>query len=313
MKKALTDMLICPACLPDEHKLKEKVIMDMGEDILTGSLTCPQCKNSYAIQDGIAFLDPASKQGTVKSDSRYESRPLLSSYLWSHYADLLHEENASTAYCEWAELLQSHSGVSVDTGSAVGRFAFEMSPKCDFIIGIDNSLSFIRAARELMTKRQVTISLYEEGNLTRETVFKLPETWNSNKVEFIVGDALALPFKSNTISSLSSLNLIDKIPIPLNHLKEMNRVTKEMNAQFLFSDPFSWSAEVADEKDWLGGKTSGIFTGRGKDNIIALLQGKNNELSPEWRIEKQGHVWWKIRTHSNHFEQIRSCYIKAER
>jgi len=313
MKKALMDMLICPACLPDEHKLKEKVLQDIGEDILTGSLTCPQCKNIYAIQDGIAFLDPASKQGKVKSNSRYESHPLLSSYLWSHYADLLQEENASTAYREWAALLQSHSGIAVDAGSAVGRFAFEMSLKCDFIIGIDNSLSFIRAARELMTKRRMAISLYQEGNLTRETVFNLPETWDTKKVEFIVGDALALPFKSNTISTLASLNLIDKVPFPMNHLKEMNRVAKEKNAQFLFSDPFSWSAEVADEKDWLGGKTNGLFTGRGKDNIIELMQGKHNEISPQWRIEKQGHVWWKIRTHANHFEQIRSCYIKAER
>jgi len=313
MKKVLTDMLICPACLPDEYKLKEKVIEDIGEDILTGSLTCSHCNTIYAIQDGIAFLDPASKQGEVKANSRYESHPLLSSYLWSHYADLLHEENASTAYHEWANLLQSHSGVSVDAGSAVGRFAFEMSQKCDFIIGIDNSLNFIRAARELMIKRQMNISLYQEGNLTRETVFKLPETWNTDKVEFIVGDALALPFKSNTISSLASLNLIDKVPIPINHLKEMNRVAKEKNAQFLFSDPFSWSVEVADEKDWLGGKNNGLFSGRGEDNIISLLQGKHNELFPEWRIGKQGHVWWKIRTHSNHFEQIRSCYIKAER
>lgn len=313
MKKVLTDMLICPACLPDEYKLKEEVVKEIGEDILTGSLTCPQCKNIYAIQDGIAFLDPASKQGKVKSISRYESRPLLSSYLWSHYADLLHEENASTAYREWSKLLQSNSGVAVDAGSAVGRFTFEMSQKNDFVIGIDNSLSFIRAARELMTKRRMTISLYQEGNLTRETVFNLPETWNTNKVEFIVGDALALPFKSDTISSLASLNMIDKLPVPINHLKEMNRIAKEKNAQFLFSDPFSWSAEVADEKDWLGGKTSGLYTGRGKKNIIDMLQGKNNELPPEWRIEKQGHVWWKIRTHSNHFEQIRSCYIKAER
>lgn len=306
-------MLICPACLPDEHLLEEKIVKDIGEDILTGSLTCPRCKSVYAIQDGIAFLDPASKPGNVKSNSRYESHPLLSSYLWSHYADLLQEENASTAYRDWAALLQSHSGIAVDVGSAVGRFAFEMSRKSDFSIGIDNSRSFIRAARELMTKRQITFSLYQEGNLTRETVFNLPDTWDTDKVEFIVGDALALPFKSNTISSLASLNLIDKVPVPMNHLKEMNRVTKEKNAQFLFSDPFSWSTEVADEKDWLGGKANGMFAGRGKDNIVALLRSQQNGFSPEWRIEKQGHVWWTIRTHANHFEQIRSCYIKADR
>jgi len=313
MKKTLLQMLICPACLPDEYPLREKIVKETENDIVTGSLTCPRCSHVYAVQDGIASLSPPSGPGNVEANTRYESRQLLSSYLWSHYADLLNEENASTAYRDWAALMKPCPGAAVDMGAAVGRFSFEMTQKSDFVIGIDNSLSFIRTARKLMTDRQIPIPLLEEGNLTREIVFTLPESWDTGKVEFILGDALALPIKSGAISSLASLNLIDKVPVPIRHLKEMNRVAKKENAQFLFSDPFSWSAEVADEKDWLGGKRNGIYNGRGKDNIAALLQGKNHELLPEWRIMKQGHVWWTIRTHSNHFERIRSCYIHAER
>jgi hypothetical protein len=93
----------------------------------------------------------------------------------------------------------------------------------------------------------------------------------------------------------------------------MNRVTKTKDAQFLFSDPFSWSTEVANEEAWLGGKNSGSYAGAGIENIIALLKGHKNKLLPEWSIEKHGHVWWKIRNHSNHFELIKSCFFKAER
>ena len=209
--------------------------------------------------------------------------------------------------------MRRSSGVTIDAGSAVGRFTFEMSGKSDFVIGIDNSLSFVRSARELMINRQMRIPLQQEGLIQREETLYLPEAWDSDKVEFIVGDALALPFRSGTFSSLASLNLVDKVPLPMKHLKEMNRVAREKDAQFLFSDPFSWSTDVAKEKDWLGGKNNGPYSGRGLNNIIELLKGEKNELLPEWRIENHGHIWWKIRTHSNHFEQIRSCFVKADR
>ncbi|MBW1765511.1 MAG: methyltransferase domain-containing protein [Deltaproteobacteria bacterium] len=313
MKKVLLDMLICPACLPDETRLISDVIQEDGEDIVTGSLTCHQCKRIYPIRNGIAFLDPLSIQEKEKADSRYETAPVLSSYLWSHYGDILNGSNASAAYKEWADLMRQCSGVTIDAGSAVGRFTFEMSRKSDFTIGVDNSVSFIQAARELMINRRMEITLKQEGLLTRKETISLPETWNSEKVEFIVGDAQALPFRTKTFSSLASLNLVDKVPLPLKHLKEMCRVAKERDAQFLFSDPFSWSTDVADEKDWLGGTDSGPYSGRGIDNIIALLKGGENGFAPECKIVKHGHVWWKIRTHSNHFELIRSCFVKADR
>jgi hypothetical protein len=91
----------------------------------------------------------------------------------------------------------------------------------------------------------------------------------------------------------------------------MNRVARENGAQLLLSDPFSWSTEIAREADWLGGTKSGPYSGRGMDNIIALLKGAHEQLLPAWSIEQQGHIWWKIRNHANHFESIRSCFVKA--
>ncbi|MCD6298679.1 MAG: Trm112 family protein [Deltaproteobacteria bacterium] len=51
MKKLLIEMLICPACLPDENRLISKIIKDQGEDILSGSLACRQCGKVYPIKD----------------------------------------------------------------------------------------------------------------------------------------------------------------------------------------------------------------------------------------------------------------------
>jgi uncharacterized protein YbaR (Trm112 family) len=312
MKKVLLDMLICPLCLPEEHPFREINSEASRKEILEGTLRCKNCRRDYPIRDGVAFLSPNRSEAPL-ANNRYETPSVLSSYLWSHYGDLLRDEQASNAYREWADLMQPHSGACLDTGSAVGRFSFEMAQKCDFVVGIDNSVSFIRTSRELMARRGMELALPEEGLLMRSETLTFPEGWKTENCEFIVGDALALPFRSGVFSSASSLNIVDKVPEPLIHLKEINRVARAGEAQWLFSDPFSWSTDVARKENWLGGTPDGDFSGRGKQNIIALLKGKAGALLPPWRIEHDGHIWWKIRTHSNHFELIRSCFVKAIR
>jgi len=307
------NMLICPACLPEEKALKIRKVKEEGEDILEGSLSCPRCKSVYPIRDGIAFLDPASFQGKPGSGSKYETPAVLSSYLWSHYADLLSDPEATGAYGEWADLVAPRSGMAIDAGSAVGRFTFEMSLKSEFAVGVDNSLAFVRCARQLMRDRRITMALKEEGRLARKETLSLPEAWDSRRVEFVVADAQALPFRSGAFSSLASLNLVDKLPFPARHLGEISRLAARKDAQFLFSDPFSWSEEAAEEREWLGGTQQGPYAGRGLQNIMAVLTRETSTGWPAWKIKRQGHVWWKIRTHANHFELIRSCYLKAVR
>ncbi len=312
MKKILTQMLICPSCLPEEYGLTENIIEEQREDILEGYLICPKCHKIYPVQNGLALLDPTDSF-EKKYNSRYETDVLLSSYLWSHFGDLFHDTDASDAYCKWSEMMAGNSSICLDIGSSVGRFSFEMSQKARFVVGIDNSVSFIQTARKLLNKKRLKIELAEEGLLKRSETLWLPDEWKMEKIEFIVADAQALPFKSGSFSTVSSLNIVDKVPLPMKHLTEINRVAKEIKAQFLLSDPFSWSEDVAKKEDWLGGKTDGSFSGKGLDNITALLKGEKGYISPPWEIEKQGHVWWKIRTHRNHFELIRSCFVKAFR
>jgi len=313
MKTRILEMLVCPVCLPEEHCLKPHVLKEAENDIFEGVLSCVKCGRAYPIQNGIAFLDPASPHEKRDAVSKYEAAPVLSSYLWSHYGDFLKDENASTAYQEWNDLVHPSSGFALDAGSAVGRFTFEMSRKSDFAIGIDNSLSFIGAARELMLNREKEIQLQQEGFVTRKATVTLPKTWKNGNMEFLVGDAQRLPFKSGSFSSLASLNLVDKVSNPLTHLEEMNRVARPQEAQFLFSDPFSWSEEVTEAENWLGGTHGGPYSGEGIKNVMGILNGSKNGLRPQWNIEKKGHIWWKIRTHQNHFELIRSCFVKANR
>lgn len=309
MKDWLLELLVCPACLPEEKALQAHVVERRQDDILEGLLSCCRCRAEYSVRQGIAYLNPPG--GQAASASRYETPALLSSYLWSHYGDLLPDPEASSAYSHWAGLFNGSGGTALDLGAAVGRMSFELGRCCERVVGVDNSVTFIQAARNLLQKGRLDFSLPVEGSLVQPVSMTLP--WSTDGVEFIVGDALALPFRNAAFATLASLNLIDKVPQPMTHLREMNRVAQPRGAQLLFSDPFSWSTEVAAEAEWLGGKLEEPFAGRGVDNVGALLRGADRHLWPAWQIDAQGHVWWKIRTHANHFELIRSCYIKASR
>jgi len=360
MKLEILKYLICPACLPEENPLHPEHCQRSGEEISEGALQCSRCGQAYPIKRGVARLvtgiggrmsDPAEILGNPTSDIRhpisdtsspasvYESPEVLSAYLWSHYADLFEDPDANRAYSEWAALISPSAGAVLDAGCAVGRFCFEMSCKYDLAIGVDLSENFVHTARRLMEERTLSFRLKEEGCIRSERTFLLPDRWDSKKVEFIVADANALPFRSESFACVASLNLIDKIARPLEHLCEAQRSARLSNAQLLISDPFSWSETACNPDRWLGGAPAGRFAGFGIDNLAGLLSGQIDPQFPgergqppsdsptlssgrkagaggrssEWKIARTGSVWWKIRNHRNHFELIRSLFVKAER
>lgn len=55
MKKELIKILCCPTC---KGELTLEVEKEEGGEIITGIFTCPKCKCSYPICDGIPNLLP---------------------------------------------------------------------------------------------------------------------------------------------------------------------------------------------------------------------------------------------------------------
>lgn len=312
MKRIIAPHLICPACLPREFPLELRADREEDGDVISGFLSCLKCRRRFPIRDGIAVLltDPnASPSG---GQWRYEEGGTLATYLWSHYADLAGDPEAGSAYAEWAGCLAPGAETAFDAGCATGRLTFEMAARGALAMGCDLSLSFIRTARQLARDRSLSFSLPREGKLRDTFEVRLPEAWRSDTVEFVVADVLRIPFARETFAQISSLNLVDRVRHPLAHLYEMNRVARN-TADFLFSDPFSWSAANTPEDAWLGGTERGDYPGRGVDNVRALLEGKGDIIQPPWAIDRQGEVWWKIRSHRNHFELIRSELLVASR
>jgi SAM-dependent methyltransferase/uncharacterized protein YbaR (Trm112 family) len=318
VKRQILEYLICPECLPEENGLRLENFRSRDEEILEGRLECARCAKAYPIIDGIACLEKGRQETLVSSDvgpstSAYESPEVLSTYLWTHYADLFRDPDVTRAYSRWAAQFAPTPGAALDTGCATGRFSFEMSAKCDLVIGVDASLSFVATARRIMRERKLSFTLKEEGLIHSQKSFILPPEWNPAKVEFVVADAEALPFRSGSFACVASLNVIDKTARPLEHIREACRTARAENSQLLLSDPFSWSEKICAPENWLGGTPYGKFAGQGMENVAHLLSAPNPPAGPAWTIARRGAVWWKIRNHRNHFELIRSLFIKAHR
>jgi len=310
MKSFLIPHLICPSCLPKEHRLQLSAGRQTGDDILSGYLSCGSCGCRFPIEDGVATLLPAEDSG---GHWRYEDPDTLNRYLWSHYADLHGDNGNAAAVHTWSGCLASGSETALDAGCSVGRIAFEMAARSTFAVGCDLSQSFIKTARRLAQDRKLKYSLPLEGKLRETFEIVLPDRLPSGNVEFIVADALRLPFARETIAQTSSLNVLDRVGYPLAHLYEMNRVCHAQGASFLFASPFSWASSEIPEERWLGGTVTGPYAGRGIDNVRSLLEGKGKVLAPPWRISFAGTVPWQMRSHRNHCETFNSDTLVAVR
>lgn len=55
MKEELMDILCCPL---DKHELELEVEKREDEEIISGTLVCPECGTEYPIEDGIPNLLP---------------------------------------------------------------------------------------------------------------------------------------------------------------------------------------------------------------------------------------------------------------
>ncbi|MBT1070359.1 methyltransferase domain-containing protein [Geobacter chapellei] len=313
MKTFLLPHLICPACLPKECQLVHSIKAEKDGDIITGNLTCTRCKCNFPIRDGIAYLLQHPDGGPSGGQWRYEESDTIDRYLWSHFADLAGDQENAEANKAWASCLATQTISAVDAGCSVGRVTFEMAARGGWAVGCDLSFNFIKMARRLARDRHLIFSLPLEGNLRESFRIQLPDAWPTDKLEFVVADALKMPFARNTFQQIASLNLLDRVSYPLAHLFEMNRIANLKSSSFLFADPFSWSTTAAPEELWLGGTMTGPYKGRGLENVRSLLEGKGNILTPPWKITRTGAVSWKMRSHCNHCELIKSPFLIAER
>ncbi|MCU0725587.1 MAG: methyltransferase domain-containing protein [Planctomycetes bacterium] len=303
MRRNLVDRLsfVCPVCSwsgSEPVPLSLSVDREVAGEVVSGAFRCGNCPRRYPILDGVAVLDPEPLR------SAYDEPDSLQSYLWTHYADLSHEPlddpppPAGDYFARLAE--QPLGGLVLDLGSSVGRLAFEVSARADFVLGVERSFEAAKRAREIGRTRRVAFHLRDEGNRGRYVDFDASRLVRGN-VEFVCGDAAALPLAPGVAGGILAANLVDRLRDPDHFLSRADAVLRP-GGRFVLTAPFSWRPDVTETGRWLG------------DSVRSAREALLDWFAEHgYAVEEQAELDLTIRNHRRFFELLRPLLLRARK
>jgi SAM-dependent methyltransferase/uncharacterized protein YbaR (Trm112 family) len=310
------------------------------DSIIEGVLVCTnrQCLSEYPIIDGIpiivADLRSYVSQSIIPILRRHDltdtmesllgdcfgpgsafdaQRQPLSTYCFDHYGDLDPEESKDSPVSPGSVLKVLKKGLSgmkdkvsgpvIDIGCAVGRTTFELAETLDeIVLGVDLNFDMLRTATSILANGRLVYPRRRVGIVFDRREF--PAVFDKAKnVDFWVCDACALPFADACFSFAVSLNVLDCVGAPYDHLKELARILKH-DACALISTPYDWAANATPVESWLGGHSQ-RSENRGSSEMMlrSLLAGGGHpnaieELAIASEAEK---IPWSMRLHDRSF------------
>jgi len=248
------------------------------------------------------------------SGSAFDSfRQHLSTYTFDHYGDLDSNENedAPTLPGSVVNLLKEGlaglenkvDGPAIDLGCAVGRTSFELARTVDdLIVGIDLNFAMLRTAAAILHQGRVVYPRRRVGIVFDKREFTAPLE-GASKVDFWACDATCLPFADESFSLAASLNLIDCVQSPYDHLKELSRILKH-NGGALLSAPYDWNVNATPAEAWLGGHSQRSESRGASENMLrSLLAGGDHPYAIQELelVSESEAVPWSLRLHDRSF------------
>jgi SAM-dependent methyltransferase/uncharacterized protein YbaR (Trm112 family) len=306
------------------------------DSINEGILVCPdpQCLSEYPVIDGvpiiIADLRTYVSQNIVPILSRCDltdtmesllgdccgqgsvfdsQRQHLSTYVFDHYGDLDPEESKNSPVLPGSVQRLLRHGLSsindkvcgpvIDIGCSVGRTSFELAETFgEIVLGVDLNFSMMRTAASILAKGRVTYPKRRVGLVFDRREFSATFARKEN-VDFWVCDATCLPFSNASFSLGLSLNVLDCVTSPYDHLKELARILKP-DAGALVSMPYDWNVNATPVETWLGGHSQ-RSENQGASEIMlrSLLSGGGhpNAIEELELVSEPGDFPWTLWLH----------------
>ena len=323
---------VCPTCRSAElaHLLHiAEVVVTQGEHIVQGVIRCtnPRCMREYPILDGVPMLVAGLRQyvennllGLVMRDdlsplvegllgdcagsgTPYDvHRQHLSHYSADHWGDLDPElPPAERAKAGGVVRLLSQAlnlldgpvqGPVLDLGCSVGRSSFELAARTDgLVLGIDLNFSMLRVASQVLREGRVSYSRRRTGLVYDRRAYPV-DLPGAERVDFWQCDVLALPLLPDSAQLLLSLNLLDCLSAPMEHLHQIHQLLRP-KARALLATPYDWSAAATQLESWLGGHSQrGPDGGMGDATLRRVLPFAGLEL-----VAELPEAEWAVRLH----------------
>eukprot|EP00798_Chlamydomonas_sp_ICE-L_P005380 gene5380-5600_t len=139
------------------------------------------------------------------------------------------------------------------------------------VVGVDISSRFIEMANKVKDNGRVEYDMIVEGDITERVSALIDAEIDTSRVSFVQGDACHLPTSYHgSFDAVMVSNLLDRVPEPLQLLKETARVLRP-GGLMLLSSPHSWSNEYTGKSNWLGGVYKDGLPTRSHDVLAQLL------------------------------------------
>ena len=241
------------------------------------------------------------------AEAIYESEELLNQYLLFHYGsrEQLFPKNFSLplpdatvfdfpqrCVLEGVDVAQLPAcGRALDLGCAVGRSSFELAQIFDSVLGIDYSAAFIQAAQRMRLEGRHPINRLIEGGRTHSEWVSLDASAMPYKVDFEVGDAMALRSDLGSFDCVLACNLICRLEDPM---RLMNRFAELVRpgGQLVITTPFTWLESFTPADRWLSAGAKDSFSG-----LTQALEAANKfKLDAKWDMP------FLIREHQRKFQ-----------
>ena len=255
------------------------------QDVREGVLVCsePRCLREHPIVDGIpivvadlqtwathqldavlwrddlspftaSLLGDAAGPGSVFD----RERTTLSAYGRVHWGDF-DTRNPLPAGSSLATLVHTAldmprpvQGTWVDLGCAVGRATRELALfGGELAVGVDLSFGMLRVAERARREACAVFPIRRVGLVFDRCEVQVPDM-PAEQMSFWCADVDNLPFADGCFDGALSLNVLDCVPSPLQHLVEMGRVLKS-GAPAVLTTPYDWSVAATPLGQWLGG------------------------------------------------------------
>ena len=310
--------------------------------ILHGIVRCtnPQCQREYPILDGVPLLianirtyiqsnllglvmrdDLSPAMASVIGDctgagSSYDvHRQHLSHYISDHWADLdpglpPEEREAAGGVRRLLDAGLSligdvPDGLRLDMGCSLGRSTFELAAQGeDLVLGIDLNFSMLKVAARILREGRLSYDRRRVGVVydRREYDVSVP---GADKVDFWHCDVMALPFAPKSLALATSVNLLDCVASPTNHLHSLSELLMP-EGRAIVASPFDWSNNATEMEHWLGGHSQ-----------RAQHQGASEQVIRQWLpavslqlLGEVPEVPWAVRLHARSTMHYRS-YVMA--